>query len=93
MIYSPDGDMNNLSHTKEFAAYVNKYKPIVIVMAPPCTYLCQLAQLWGHKWKDFDAKLRNAKKLASLSAYVAFMQMKEGRHFILEIHCDHTFGC
>ena len=77
-------DLSKPSHAEAFSAYVNRYRPIVVVMAPPCTLFNELARLFGHKWPKFEARLRAAKKLAILAATVAFLQLSQGRHFIIE---------
>ena len=53
-------------------------------MAPPCTYLGPLAQIWGHKWKNFDQLQENAFRLAFIAFLVAEIQVRAKRHYIIE---------
>ena len=73
------------SHKKAFWHYLEREKPKVIVMAPPCTAFNALAQLFKHRqYKKYLKNWSIGVKLANLAAEVAHFQLACGNHFLVE---------
>jgi hypothetical protein len=79
------GDLTNPIHVKHLLDYIHKHKPLVIVMAPPCTAMGGWANINKVKWPEsFDKKRKIGEALAELCAVVINIQLSAGRHFLLE---------
>ena len=73
-------------------ADVNKYKPLVLIGAPPCTALGKLAQI--NKTKNPEAYrkvLHTGLILAKFMGELCELQLDNGRYFLVENQKEVTF--
>ena len=78
-------DLTKEEDQREVKKYIRIYKPFIVLMGPPCIAM--------GGWSNIN-KLRNpsghaqtyaiGRKIALLCIEVALMQVKEGRHFLVE---------
>jgi len=79
------GDLTNSVHAKHLFDYIEIHKPLVIIMAPPCTSMGGWAKINKHQFPEtYAAKRRIGEALANLCAKVMEIQLVKGRHFVLE---------
>ena len=78
-------DLSKLDRQKELFTYLSKFRPLVVVMAPPCTTFGG----WSHVHRIRDpkafAKARHqGERLADLCAKMAHLQIDNKRHSLIE---------
>ena len=61
-------------------------RPKLLILSPPCTYLCQLMGLnwWKMDRQVRETKLQDAIKLLDLAIWAAEFQLRGGRDFLIE---------
>ena len=80
-------DLMNKAGVTFLWEYLHKKKPRCVVMAPPCTALCQWSQRSRLNAASRPAWLRNriaGMRLSRLCADIARSQMEYGRFFVVE---------
>ena len=66
-------------------AYINKYKPLVVVAGPPCTAFANLAKINVLKYPEtYNESRKVGLALARLMAEVCMTQLQNGRYFLIE---------
>jgi hypothetical protein len=65
--------------------YIDKHKPLFVVMAPPCTPFASWSKINRHKFPEQYAAQRSiCISIVSICAEVAMRQLSDDRHFVLE---------
>ena len=78
-------DLLKTSEKNKLLTYIDDHKPEVIVMGPPCTAFSGWARYnMTHAFEAWSRSYAIGYPLALLSAQVAKLQLKSGRHFLTE---------
>ena len=78
-------NLRNQKHVQLLIQYVDEFKPVVVVMAPPCTGLKGWAGVNRVVNPEGHARsVENSTALGKLAAAIAARQLNAGRHFVAE---------
>ena len=78
-------DLCDPAETKALWAYLRDYKPLVVIMGPPCTPYGPWSNLnWRLNREGWQRSYDACSPIARLCGAVALFQLRAGRHFLRE---------
>ena len=86
-------DLTKETYRRTVREYLNKHKPGLVCISPPCTMLSMLQNLSfkfresdPHKQREYHRRLMEAKLLLGFAVELCHMVQNMGVHFYLSIH-------